>query len=33
MFHRLTFKTAFYGESDIIYIKFESEYHGDSIPW
>ena len=27
----LTFKTAFYGESDVIYFKFENKYYGDPI--
>ena len=27
----LPFKTVFYGESDVIYFKLESEYHGDPI--
>ena len=27
----LAFKTAFYGECDFIYLKFDSEYYGDLI--
>ena len=27
----LTFKTAFYDESDFIYFKIDSEYYGDRI--
>ena len=27
----LTFKTDFYAESDVIYFKFDSEYHGGHI--
>ena len=27
----LTFKAIFYGESDVIHFKFDSEYYGDPI--